>query len=78
MLDKIFGICAAIAEGATDAAAAAGEDAASTMGAGEIALQYLFTFATHGLQPTRLLRPWEFPGKSTGNCGGLCENLSLL
>ena len=20
----------------------------------------------HGLQPTRLLRPWEFPGKSTG------------
>jgi preprotein translocase subunit YajC len=45
MLDKIFGICAAIAEGATDAAAAAGEDAASTMGAGEIALQYLFTFA---------------------------------
>ena len=22
--------------------------------------------ATHGLQPTRLLRPWEFPGKSTG------------
>ena len=23
-------------------------------------------FATHGLQPTRLLRPWDFPGKSTG------------
>ena len=22
--------------------------------------------ATHGLQPTRLLRPWDFPGKSTG------------
>ena len=21
---------------------------------------------THGLQPTRLLRPWDFPGKSTG------------
>ena len=20
----------------------------------------------HGLQPTRLLRPWDFPGKSTG------------
>ena len=20
----------------------------------------------HGLSPTRLLRPWEFPGKSTG------------
>ena len=23
-------------------------------------------FTTHGLQPTRLLRPWAFPGKSTG------------
>ena len=23
-------------------------------------------FATHGLQPTRLLLPWDFPGKSTG------------
>ena len=23
-------------------------------------------FATHGLQPTRLLCPWDFPGKSTG------------
>ena len=23
-------------------------------------------FATHGLQPTRLLRPWDSPGKSTG------------
>ena len=23
-------------------------------------------FAPHGLQPTRLLRPWDFPGKSTG------------
>ena len=22
--------------------------------------------ARHGLQPTRLLRPWDFPGKSTG------------
>ena len=22
--------------------------------------------APHGLQPTRLLRPWDFPGKSTG------------
>ena len=21
---------------------------------------------THGLQPTRVLRPWDFPGKSTG------------
>ena len=25
----------------------------------------------HGLQPTRLLRPWDFPGKSTG-VGCLC------
>ena len=23
-------------------------------------------FASHGLQPTRLLCPWDFPGKSTG------------
>ena len=23
-------------------------------------------FETHGLQPTRLLHPWDFPGKSTG------------
>ena len=23
-------------------------------------------FVTRGLQPTRLLRPWDFPGKSTG------------
>ena len=24
------------------------------------------TLRPHGLQPTRLLRPWGFPGKSTG------------
>ena len=40
----------------------------------------------HGLQPTRLLRPWDFPGKSTG--GGaiafsnwkisLCQIVKLL
>ena len=24
------------------------------------------TLATHGLEPTRLLCPWDFPGKSTG------------
>ena len=24
------------------------------------------TLRPHGLQPTRLLRPWDFPGKSTG------------
>ena len=45
MLDKIFGICAAIAEGTTEAAVAAGEDAAAEMTSGQIALQYLFTFA---------------------------------
>ena len=26
----------------------------------------VWLLATHGLQPTRLLRPWDFPGKSTG------------
>ena len=30
----------------------------------------------HGLQPTRLLRPWDFPGKSTGvGCHCLLQNL---
>ena len=29
-------------------------------------LSYVQLFATHGLQPTRLLCPWDFPGKSTG------------
>ena len=24
------------------------------------------TLRPHGLQPTRLLHPWDFPGKSTG------------
>ena len=29
----------------------------------------------HGLQPTRLLRPWDFPGKSTGvGCRCLLQN----
>ena len=28
----------------------------------------------HGLQPTRLLRPWDFPGESTGmGCHSLCN-----
>ena len=28
----------------------------------------------HGLQPTRLLRPWDFAGKSTGvGCHGLLQ-----
>ena len=32
----------------------------------------------HGLQPTRLLRPWDFPGKSTGvGCHCLLCSLSL-
>ena len=31
----------------------------------------------HGLQPTRLLRPWDFPGKSTGvGCHCLLQLLS--
>ena len=35
------------------------------------------TLLPHGLQPTRLLRPWDFPGKSTGvGCHCLlCEDL---
>ena len=28
--------------------------------------QSCLTQRPHGLQPTRLLRPWDFPGKSTG------------
>jgi len=33
----------------------------------------------HGLQPTRLLRPWDFPGKSTGvGCRCLLRPLVLL
>ena len=31
----------------------------------------------HGLQPTRLLRPWDFPGKSTGvGCHRLLPDLA--
>ena len=29
-------------------------------------LSHVWLLATHGLQPTRLLHPWDFPGKSTG------------
>ena len=29
-------------------------------------LSRVLLFTTHGLQPTRLLHPWDFPGKSTG------------
>ena len=33
----------------------------------------------HGLQATRLIRPWEFPGKSTGvGCHSLLRNLSWI
>ena len=33
----------------------------------------------HGLQPTRLLRPWDFPGKSTGvGCHCLLRRRGLL
>ena len=32
----------------------------------------------HGLQPTRLLRPWDFPGKSTGvGCHCLLHNVLM-
>ena len=35
--------------------------------------------ATHGLQPTRLLRPWDFPGNSTGvGCHCLLHTLMLI
>ena len=32
----------------------------------EVAQSCLTLIDPHGLQPTRLLRPWDFPGKSTG------------
>ena len=33
----------------------------------------------HGLQPTRLLRPWDFPGKSTGvGCHCLLQLLTIV
>ena len=33
----------------------------------------------HGLQPTRLLHPWDFPGKSTGvGCHCLLRIISIL
>ena len=35
-------------------------------------------FATHGLQPTRLLCPWAFPGKNTGvGCPFLLQGIFL-
>ena len=44
MLDRIFGICAAFAEG-TEAAATAAATEETAMETGNIALQYLITFA---------------------------------
>ena len=32
----------------------------------EVVQSCLTLFDPHGLQPTRLLHPWDFPGKSTG------------
>ena len=34
-------------------------------------------FVIHGLQPTRLLRPWDFPGKSTG-VGAIAFSIEAL
>ena len=35
-------------------------------------------FATHGLQPTRLFCPWDFPGKDTGMvCHFLLQGIFL-
>ena len=34
---------------------------------------------SHGLQPTRLLRPWDFPGKSTGvGCHNLLRSFKYI
>ena len=41
------------------------------------ALSHVWLLATHGLQPTRLLCPWDFPGKSTGvGCHCLLQGAS--
>ena len=41
--------------------------------------QSCLTQRTHGLQPTRLLRPWEFPGKSTRvGCHCLLQFMSMI
>ena len=39
--------------------------AAATAAAAAELLQSCPTLRPHGLQPTRLLRPWDFPGRST-------------
>ena len=41
----------------------------------QVAQSYL-TLRAQGLQPTRLFRPWDFPGKSTGvGCHCLLQNI---
>ena len=41
-------------------------------------LSHVRTARPHGLQPTRLLRPWAFPGKSTGvGCHCLLQYMIL-
>ena len=40
--------------------------AAAAAAAAAMSLQSCPTQRPHGWQPTRLLRPWDFPGKSTG------------
>ena len=36
------------------------------------------SYRPHGLQPTRLLRPWDFPGKSTGvGCHCLLQKMII-
>ena len=42
-------------------------------------LNRAWLLATHGLQPTRLLHPWDFPGKNTGvGCHCLLRTRSCL
>ena len=42
-------------------------------------LSHVQLLATHGLQPTRLLHSWDFPGKSTGvGCHHLLQNIGHI
>ena len=54
----------------------------SNAGKGKVkvkSLSRVLLFATHGLQPTRLLRPWDSPGKSTGvGCHCLLQSVGYL
>ena len=41
----------------------------------KVKVKSLSRYRPHGLQPTRLLCPWDFPGKSTGvGCHRLLQN----